>query len=131
MKLSTIIVTFLIVATVYAGAYIEYFHARSESDDVRLEWQTSEETNLQNFVVERKTPQSSYTEIASVQPKGNNSYYTFTDQNAYKTNDMVFVYRLKIVDNNNQVTYSADVTVTHSISSIAKRTWGSIKAMFR
>jgi hypothetical protein len=131
MKLSTIIVTFLIVATVYAGAYIEYFHARSESDDVRLEWQTSEETNLQNFIVERKTPQSSYTEIASVQPKGNNSYYTFTDQNAYKTNDMVFVYRLKIVDNNNQVTYSADVTVTHSISSIAKRTWGSIKAMFR
>lgn len=131
MKLSTIIVTFLIVATVYAGAYIEYFHARSESDDVRLEWQTSEETNLQNFIVERKTPQSSYAEIASVQPKGNNSYYSFTDQNAYKTNDMVFVYRLKIVDNNNQVTYSADVTVTHSISSIAKRTWGSIKAMFR
>ena len=131
MKLSTIIITFVIVATVYAGAYIEYFYARSESDNVRLEWQTSEETNLQNFVIERKTPQSSYTEIASVQPKGNNSYYTFTDQNAYKTNDMVFVYRLKIVDNNSQVTYSADVTVTHSISSIAKRTWGSIKAMFR
>lgn len=131
MKLSTIIVSFLIIATVYAGAYIEYFHARSESDNVRLEWQTSEETNLQKFVIERKTPQSSFTEVASVPPKGNNSNYIFTDQNAYKTNDMVFVYRLKIIDNNNQVTYSADVTVTHSISSVAKRTWGSIKAMFR
>ncbi|MCK7524774.1 MAG: hypothetical protein MZV64_47790 [Ignavibacteriales bacterium] len=131
MKLSTIIVSFLIIATVYAGAYIEYFHARSESDNVRLEWQTSEETNLQKFVIERKTPQSSFTEVASVAPKGNNSNYIFTDQNAYKTNDMVFVYRLKIVDNNDQVTYSADVTVTHSISSVAKRTWGSIKAMFR
>ena len=131
MKLSTVIVSFLIIATVYAGAYIEYFHARSESDNVRLEWQTSEETNLQKFVIERKTPQSSFTEIASVAPKGNNSNYIFTDQNAYKTNDMVFVYRLKIVDNNDQVTYSADVTVTHSISSVAKRTWGSIKAMFR
>lgn len=131
MKLSTLIVSFLIIATVYAGAYIEYFHARSESDDVRLEWQTSEETNLQKFVIERKTPQSSFTEIASVSPKGNNSNYVFTDQNAYKTNDMVFVYRLKIVDNNDQVTYSADVTVSHSISSVAKRTWGSIKAMFR
>ncbi len=131
MKLSTIIVSFLIIATVYAGAYIEYFHARSESDNVRLEWQTSEETNLQKFVIERKTPQSSFTEVASVSPKGNNSNYIFTDQNAYKTNDMVFVYRLKIVDNNDQVTYSADVTVTHSISSVAKRTWGSIKAMFR
>ncbi len=131
MKLSTIIVSFLIIATVYAGAYIEYFHARSESDNVRLEWQTSEETNLQKFVIERKTPQSSFTEVASVSPKGNNSNYIFTDQNAYKTNDMIFVYRLKIVDNNDQVTYSADVTVTHSISSVAKRTWGSIKAMFR
>lgn len=131
MKLSTLIVSFLIIATVYAGAYIEYFHARSESDNVRLEWQTSEETNLQKFVIERKTPQSSFTEIASVSPKGNNSNYVFTDQNAYKTNDMVFVYRLKIVDNNDQVTYSADVTVSHSISSVAKRTWGSIKAMFR
>lgn len=131
MKLSTVIVSFLIIATVYAGAYIEYFHARSESDNVRLEWQTSEETNLQKFVIERKTPQSSFTEIASVSPKGNNSNYIFIDQNAYKTNDMVFVYRLKIVDNNDQVTYSADVTVTHSISSVAKRTWGSIKAMFR
>jgi len=131
MKLSTLIVSFLIIATVYAGAYIEYFHARSESDNVRLEWQTSEETNLQKFVIERKTPQSSFTEIASVSPKGNNSNYIFTDQNAYKTNDMVFVYRLKIVDNNDQITYSADVTVSHSISSVAKRTWGSIKAMFR
>lgn len=131
MKLTTIIISFLIIATVYAGAYIEYFHARSESDDIRLEWQSGEETNLQSFVIERKTPQSSYTEISTVQPKGNNSFYTFTDQNAYKANDMIFVYRLKIVDTNNQISYSADVTVTHSISSIAKRTWGSIKAMFR
>lgn len=131
MKLTTIVITFLIIATVYAGAYIEYFHARSESDDIRLEWQTSEETDLQNFVIERKTPQSTFTDIATIQPKGSNSFYSFTDQNAYKTNDMVFVYRLKIVDNNNQISYSKDITVTHSISSIAKRTWGSIKAMFR
>ncbi len=131
MKFSTIIIAFLIIATVYAGAYIEYFHARSESDDIRLEWQTGEETNLQNFIIERKTPQGSYTEIATVPPKGNNSYYTFTDQNAYKTNDMIFVYRLKILDNNNMSSYSADVSVSHSISSVYKRTWGSIKAMFR
>jgi len=131
MKLTTIITTFLIIATIYAGATIEYFHARSESDNIKLEWQTVTETNLQNFVIERKTPQSTYSEIATVQPKGDNSFYTFTDQNAYKATEMVFVYRLKIVDDNNQVSYSSDVTVTHSISNIAKRTWGSIKAMFR
>ncbi len=131
MKLSTIIISFLIIATVYAGAYIEYFHARSESDDIRLEWQTGEEANLQKFVIERKTPQSSYTEIATITPKGNNSNYFFVDQNAYKSNDIIFIYRLKIVDNNNSATYSVDVSVSHSISSVYKRTWGSIKAMFR
>jgi len=131
IKLSTFLVTLLLIATVYAGAYIEYFHARSESDDIRLEWQTGEETNLQKFIVERKTPQSTYTELATVNPKGNNSYYSFTDQNAYKSNDIIFVYRLRIVDNNNLASYSADVSVSHSISSVYKRTWGSIKAMFR
>jgi len=131
MKLSTIIITFLIIATVYAGAYIEYFHARSESDDIKLEWQTGEENNLQKFIIERKTPQGSYSEIAAVNPKGNNSYYTYTDQNVYKTNDMIFVYRLKILDNNNLASYSSDVSVSHSVSSVYKRTWGSIKAMFR
>lgn len=131
MKLSPIIISFLIIATVYAGAYIEYFHARSESDDIRLEWQTGEEANLQKFVIERKTPQSSYTEIATITPKGNNSNYFFVDQNAYKSNDIIFIYRLKIVDNNNSATYSVDVSVSHSISSVYKRTWGSIKAMFR
>jgi len=131
IKLSTFLVTLLLIATVYAGAYIEYFHARSESDDIKLEWQTGDESNLQKFVIERKTPQSSYAEIATVNPKGSNSYYSFTDQNAYKTNDIIFIYRIKIVDNNNLVSYSADVSVSHSISSVYKRTWGSIKAMFR
>lgn len=131
MKISTILFTFLIVATVYAGAYIQYFQGRSESDNIKLEWQTGDESNLQKFVIERKTPQSSFAEIENVSPKGSNSYYSFIDQNTYKTNDMVYIYRLKIVDFNNQVSYSAEVTVSHSVSSVAKRTWGSIKAMFR
>ena len=131
MKLSTIILSLLIFATVYAGAYIQYFQGRSESDNIKLEWQTSEEINLQKFVIERKTPQSSFAEIATVLPKGSNSYYTYTDVNTYKVTDVVYIYRLKIVENNNQVSYSAEVTISHSISNVAKRTWGSIKAMFR
>jgi len=130
MKTSPLILAFLIIATVYAGAYISYFHARSESDDIRLEWQTGDESNLQKFVIERRTPQSSYIEVESISPNGNNSYYTYLDQNTYKTNDIIFIYRLKIVDDNGTVTYSNDASVSHNISGV-KRTWGSIKAMFR
>jgi hypothetical protein len=131
MKLSTILIALTLIVSVYAGAYLQYFQGRSESDNIKIEWQTGEELNLQKFVVERKTSQSSFVELTTISPKGNNSYYSYIDQNAYKTNDYVFNYRLKIVDNNNQVSYSNEITVYHSISNIYKKTWGSIKAMFR
>lgn len=124
------LVFLLFITAVYAGAYIDYFHARSDGEDVRLEWKTGEEANLQKFVIERKTPQSIFTEIAIINPKGSNSLYSFIDQNAYKSTDLLFNYRLKIVDNSNQASYSHEVTVSHSVSGV-KRTWGSIKAMFR
>ena len=129
-KHSVMLILFLAITAIYAGTFLEYFHGRSEGEDVRLEWKTGEEVNLQNFKIERKTPQNSFVEIATIQPKGNNSYYTYLDQSAYKPNDLVFIYRLKIVDNNGQTSYSNEVTVSHNVSGV-KRTWGSIKAMFR
>lgn len=121
---------FAIIATVYAGAYLDYFHGRSEGEDIRLEWKTGEEVNLENFIIERKTPQSTFVEIGSVDPKGSNSYYSYLDKSAYKMTDLIFIYRLKIVDNGGQSSYSNEVTVSHNVSGV-KRTWGSIKAMFR
>lgn len=130
MKLSHILIILLLTTAVFAGTFLEYFHGRSEGDDIRLEWKTREEVNLQNFKIERKTPQSAFAEIATVQPKGSDSYYSYLDQTTYKITDMIFIYRLKIVDTNGQASYSNEVTVSHSVSGV-KRTWGSIKAMFR
>jgi hypothetical protein len=129
-RTSLYILVLLTVTAIFAGTFLEYFHGRSEGDDVRLEWKTREEVNLQHFKIERKTPQNSFVEISTVQPKGNNSYYTYLDQSAYKTTEMIFIYRLKIVDTGGQTSYSNEVTVSHNVSGV-KRTWGSIKAMFR
>jgi hypothetical protein len=130
MKISYILIISLITTAVLAGTFLEYFQGRSEGEDIRLEWKTREEVNLQHFKVERKTPQSSFVDITTIAPKGNNSYYTYLDQSAYKTDNMLFVYRLKIIDTNGQASYSNEVSVSHSVSGV-KRTWGSIKAMFR
>ena len=130
MKLSYILILILISTAIFAGTFLEYFQGKSEGEDIRLEWKTREEVNLQHFKIERKTPQSSYVDIATIEPKGNNSYYTYLDQSAYKVDNMLFIYRLKIVDTNSQVSYSNEVSVSHSVSGV-KRTWGSIKAMFR
>jgi hypothetical protein len=132
MKFSIIKILMVLsfVSTVFAGATLYYFNAKSENDVIKLEWKTQEESNIRHFVVERKNPSSGYIELATISPKGNNSYYSFTDESAYKSQDLVFIYRLKIVDNDSRLSHSQEVTVAHSISGV-KRTWGSIKAMFR
>jgi hypothetical protein len=120
----------IFVSVAFAGAYLDYFQAKSEGDNVQVEWKTGDETNVNHYSVQRKTPQTSYVEIATVQPKGSNSIYSFIDQSIYKTNDIIFIYQLKIIDNNMQTSFSSEVSVSPNISGI-KRTWGSIKAMFR
>jgi hypothetical protein len=129
-RFSRIFIILLIATAVFAGTFLEYFQGRSEGEDIRLEWKTREEVNLQHFKIERKTPQSPFVEITTIQPKGSNSYYSYLDQSTYKTTDMIFIYRLKIVDTNGQASYSNEVSVSHNVSGV-KRTWGSIKAMFR
>lgn len=132
MKRSTLwlFLILTLISTAFAGAFLDFFHVRSENDNVVIEWKTSQETNVDRFVIERRSPQGSFIELESIKPKGSNSFYNYTDKGAYKTNDLLFVYRLKIVDTNNDISYSSDASISLSISGV-KRTWGSIKAMFR
>jgi hypothetical protein len=125
-----ILLILTIVSVAFAGAYLDYFQVKSEGDNVQVEWKTGDETNVNHFSIQRKTPQTSYVEIATVPAKGNNSFYSFIDQSIYKTQDVIFIYQLKIVDNNAQTSFSSEVSVSPNISGV-KRTWGSIKAMFR
>jgi len=129
-KLFQILLVLSIIGTSLAGAFMEYFHARTEGENVKLEWKTGDETNLQNFVIERKTQNSSYVELTTINPKGSNSFYSFVDESVYKSSDYVFTYRLKIVDNDQKISYSSEVSISPNISDV-RRTWGSIKAMFR
>jgi hypothetical protein len=127
-----IILLLSFVGTIFAGASLFYFNASSENGNIKLEWKSQEEKDIRSYVVQRKSPTSVFIDIATIQPKGNNSYYSYTDESAYKSQDLLFIYRLKIVDDDaaRTTSYSHEVTVSHSISGV-KRTWGSIKAMFR
>ena len=123
---------FLIAFSVslFAGAYLSYFHVRSEDNNIVLNWQTTQEINLKDFKIERRSSDGPFMEIGSVSATGENSIYSYTDENAFKTNDALYVYRLKLVDNDATSTYSIEVAVSHNPTTV-KRTWGSIKALFR
>jgi hypothetical protein len=129
-KVLTTFFVFGLITLVFAGATLEFFRGKSENDKVFLEWKSREEIALKEYVVERKSLNSEYISLATIQPKGNNSYYTFIDETAFKSLGSIYYYRLKIVDYNGSISYSNEISVFHSVSSV-KRTWGSIKAMFR
>ena len=130
IQIAVITLLFALTGVLTAGAFLNYFTTRSDNGNVVISWQTGQETNVSNFVIERMPINGSYVSIASVASKGNNSTYEYVDESAYKTNDQVYVYRLKIVDNDGSTSYSGVSHVAHSVSGV-KQTWGSIKALFR
>lgn len=124
------LLVFILANLLFAGATLEFFRGKSENEKVILEWKSRDEINLKEYIIERKALNSDFIAIGSVTPKGNNTYYTFIDETAFKITSSIYTYRLKIVDYNNRVSYSNEISIYHSVSSV-KRTWGSIKAMFR
>ncbi len=103
----------------------------SDSDNVTISWHTSVENNLKETCIERRTVNGVFTEIGKLPATGDNSSYIFVDENAFKIEDGVYMYRLKFVYSDSKVAeYSGEFTVTH-LTSVGKRTWGSIKALFR
>ena len=133
MKRSINILAILLVVagTAVGGAFLDFFNGRSDGDNIVLEWKTRSESSLLRYEIQRKAGSNGeFVSLATVPPKGSNSLYTYTDRSAYKESESVYVYRLKIVESSGPASYSNEITVTHSVSSV-KRTWGSIKAMFR
>lgn len=130
MKKALFVWLFLGLVLAVAGTVVEYFTAQSQSDNVVIRWKTTDETGVQKFIIERSTNQSGeFLKLAEIAPKGNNSIYEYVDASAFKQTDNIYFYRLQVVTNNGSF-YVGPITVFHRVSSV-KRTWGSIKAMFR
>ncbi|MEW6654653.1 MAG: hypothetical protein AB1394_14465 [Bacteroidota bacterium] len=128
---NVLVIAFLFFASAitFAGAYIIKLSARSQNGSVVVSWQASNETNLKHYVVERKNVNGSFGDVGVVETRSDKNY-EFVDQSAFKSKDVLYVYRLRIVDNDGSISHSWEVSARHNVSSV-KRTWGSIKALFR
>jgi hypothetical protein len=135
MRKQLIVISLLVVtlwaSLALAGAILNRFTvARNVGGDVVVDWATGEETNIKQFEVQRLAGvQGEYMSLAIVLPKGSSSTYEFVDKSAYKTSDAVYKYRIAIIGNDGSIGYSQELTVS-GLSGV-RRTWGSIKAMFR
>lgn len=104
--------------------------ARSIGENVHITWQTLTENNVKHFVIKRRTKDSSFMSIATLIPESD-KYYEYIDETAYKTAGTIYVYSVAIVDNDGFISYSNEAPVLHDNISSVKKTWGSIKALFR
>lgn len=131
--ISSIAVLFLLITSgsLLAGAIFSHFIVRSEGQNVVLEWKTQDEVDVVRYAVERKSVNTNtYSIVAYVKPTGSNSLYSYTDENIYKTSDNLYVYRIAIINEDGSTDHSIERSVSVHLSGV-KRTWGSIKAMFR
>lgn len=138
MKSVFITIGLVVAATVAALAadVVDYLRARSTGAAVIIEWRSSEESGIDRYEIERATDNGVFRYVATIETKGANHSYEYTDNEAFSKPDgnkvtaTYFTYRLRVVHSDKSVEYSSSAGVSHSVSSI-KRTWGMIKQMFR
>jgi len=122
----------ILFVTAYAVVIKDKPVAYSDGSDIVLRWTTIDETGVQRFdILRRAGTTGDFTDIASIdQLTGNNSTYEYVDRSVFKGTSEIYQYVIRIINGQNPPPETDPVTVSH-VSSTAKRTWGSIKAMFR
>lgn len=108
--------------------------AFSDGVNITIRWTTENEANVIVFEILRSTSYNGgFVPIATVDPKGS-SLYEFVDKSAFRRTTTVYYYRIKVRLTNGENYFPAlnesPVSVNHNVSGV-RRTWGSIKAMFR
>lgn len=130
MKIKAIVFLMIFTAVIFGGKFIANFSGSDEGDSIVLSWNVLDESNVKEFVINRKNSGIPFTEIETIKPNGNHSY-TYEDKNIYKVaSDLAFIYQIKAMDHQGKMLEDNIITVTKKLSDY-KRTWGSIKAMFR
>jgi Concanavalin A-like lectin/glucanases superfamily len=91
------------------------FTATTQSSNVLLKWQTASESNTLQYLVQRSTNGTQFTNIGTVHAKGSSavtSNYTYTDGNVVASiSSSVIYYRLQSVDIDGKTQYSPIVSV--------------------
>lgn len=125
----------LVVGFSFNSIMIDYFKAKSSGDRIILEWKSLSEVGLVKYVIERKKEnQAEFESIKEFTPTGDGSVYQFSDMGVYKTSNERVYYRLKMQSRHPQTGDINEVVMESSTtfqSTAVRKTWGSIKAMFK
>ncbi len=85
--------------TVFNAAYTDDKH-------IKIKWESTEEINLKNFIIEVSSDARFFLQLAEIFPKYTNSQSNFYDYVYIPNGNGAFYYRLKMVDLNGNISYS-------------------------
>jgi hypothetical protein len=132
--LSVVSLLLLVSSVALSGTIREgSFTGRSDGSNIVLQWVSDDESGVARFELERKSGvNGQFLFLVSPPLRGSNSSYIYVDDSAFlRATESIYQYRIKVVFANGSSEYFGPITVPHSVSSTVRRTWGSIKAMFR
>jgi len=130
LLLSGLVALIALLPLTASAEVIQNFSAVSHGQEVYLQWATTQETGLSSFRIQRSFDGRYFHNLHTVTPTGSNSSYSYIDDDLFKSNLQTFYYRIEVATASQQVSYSVTERVELAFSGIRK-TWGSIKAMFR
>ena len=127
--ISTILLLFSVYGIV--GAQIGNLSATPSGSAIKINWSIETQSKINHFEIYRSLSQvGPFVRIGDYLPHPGNPDYEYVDQELFKSGDRIFCYKVRVIYTDNTYQDSNPV-VTSYTSSAAKRTWGSIKAMFR
>ncbi|MCI0707199.1 MAG: hypothetical protein L0Y80_06940 [Ignavibacteriae bacterium] len=126
---------FVVPSLLEAGTIFDKAEGRGTS----ITWRTADESGVKYFVVRRRELQSGvwgpWAQVRSdvvISAKGAASSYSLEDTGIFKTAERFLEYKIEAVNEDGNVAETITYQTSYSgLTSAAKRTWGSIKAMFR
>ncbi len=105
---------------------------KEENDGtMRVSWSIGSEDGIDQYEIFRSTGNTGqFSQVGNV-PRG--TFYFIDNNDLFKTTGKYFCYQIKAMRAGNVVSQSTIVGASYNsgASSVGKRTWGSIKAMFR
>jgi hypothetical protein len=122
---------FALISASNADVIKNFRASSSENGSIIIQWSSADESNVASYEIQRAVPNGTFQTIGVQDPRGSATAYEFTDNTAFMKATTVYQYRIQIIAiSGNNPLPTQPITVSHSVSGV-RRTWGSIKAMFR
>ncbi len=80
------------------------FEVKQVQDKINLTWSAKEESNVQNYELEKSADAKTFSKMHTATAKGNQAVYQVIDQSPYM--NQANYYRLKMIDQDGGITYS-------------------------